>query len=501
MSSPPSNGSKLPDYDQVIVDITEYVFDYEIKGDRAWASAHSAILDGIGCAIETAAKSKDLSRIIGPISPGTVVPDGFRLPGTSYQLDPVKGAFDLGAMIRYLDHNDALAGADWGHPSDNLGALLSVMDWLSRSSESGRLVHIGPPLTMRTLLEATIKAYEIQGCFLLRNAFNAVGLDHTILVKLASTAVVSWLLGLTKAQVMAAISHVWMDVAPLRVYRAGSNTISRKGWAAGDACMRAVQFALLTRLGQPGAPTALSMPRWGFYATTWRGQPPFQFPKSYGTWVIENIFYKVMPVEGHGIAAVEAAVVQAGRLRDCSGSSSSIGPVEDIERIEIRTCAAANMIINKRGTLYNAADRDHCMQYVVAVALLKGSAPEAADFQDSSDYVSSPDVAALREKINIHADEELTKDYMNLDKKSIPSAIKVVLSDGQILDEVLVEFPLGHMENPGTARAVKEKFVRNMSLLFSEREIEEVETSVKQGGDMRISSFLDQLARNSNPKL
>lgn len=351
-------------------------------------------------------------------------------------------------------------------------------------------------MTVDTLITAVIKVYEVQGCFLLRNAFNAVGLDHTILVKLASTAIVSWLLGLSEDQTLAAISHAWMDLAPLRVYRSGANTIPRKGWAAGDACMRAVQFALLARNGQPGSPTPLTMPRWGFYASIWRDRDPFMLPKPYATWVVENVFFKVMPVEGHGIAAVEAAVVQAQRMRE----RGLVDPAKDIKRIEIRTCAAAHLIINKKGTLYNAADRDHCMQYSVAVALLKGAAPEAGDFQDNSPYASSPALETLREKTDIRPDDALTADYLDLNKKSIPSALTIHLANGDVL-EVQVDFPLGHVLNPGTHRAVVQKYRRNLALLFSEAEIDEVEKVVDNGGDRDISSLVDLLVRPSYAKL
>ena len=291
-----------------------------------------------------------------------------------------------------------LANGSLKWTTDNIGAILAVTDWLSRSSANGSMTHKGPPLTINTLLTAIVKAYEIQGCFLLRNAFNAHGLDHVILVKLASTAVVSWLLGLSNEQTKAAISHVWMDGHPLRVYRSGLNTIPRKGWAAGDACMRAVHLALLVRAGQLGSPTALTMPRWGFYATMWGGKE-FELP-SMGSWVIENVFFKVMPVEGHGISAVEAALVHGDTLR-----ARGLDPSQDVAKIEIRTNAAANLIINKAGTLTNAADRDHCMQYVVALALLKGGAPEVQDFQDHSPWATNTSLSSLREKIDIREDE------------------------------------------------------------------------------------------------
>lgn len=342
---------------------------------------------------------------------------------------------------------------------------------------------------MHTLLTAVIKAYEIQGCFLLRNAFNAYGLDHVILVKLASTAVVSWLLGLSQHQTMAAISHVWMDGHPLRVYRSGSNTIPRKGWAAGDACMKAVQLTFLTRAGQPGSPTVLTMPRWGFYATLF-GNKEFELPKKFSTWVIEHVFFKVMPVEGHGVSAVEAALIH-GRTLQARG----LMPDKDIAKITIRTNAAADLIINKQGALSNAADRDHCMQYLVALAFLKRSIPEAADFQNSSPWANDPTLTALREKVEIVPDKQLTKDYMDLDKKSLANGVTVHLADGNILEEVLIEYPIGHAQSSKTLASIQQKFARNMTLMFSTAEIEEVVNAVEKEEDMRISNFVDLLVR------
>lgn len=377
------------------------------------------------------------------------------------------------------------------------------MDWLDRSVGSGRLTHHGPPFTIQTLLIALIKAYEVQGCFLLRNAFNGVGLDHTILVKLASTAVVSWILGLSEEQCMAAISHVWMDSSPLRVYRSGSNTIPRKGWAAGDACMRAVQFAILVQRGQPGALSALTQPRWGFYDSMWRGGGPFVMPMPYRTWAVENVLYKVMPVEGHAMAAVEAVLVQRQRLLE-KLQSYSMTPAECLQhigKIKIRTCAAAKLIIDKTGTLRNAADRDHCMQYVIAVALLKGANPDHSDYADSSPYAASPIVDALRMKMEIIADDLLTKDYMDLSKRSVPSGVMIHLTDGHKLSEVLVEFPSGHPQNVRTSDIVRHKFRKNMGLMFSTQEIEQIECMVEQAGDTSISEFVDLMARTCSSRL
>ena len=371
------------------------------------------------------------------------------------------------------------------------------MDWLCRSVRSGRIVHSGPPLSMKTLLEAMIKAYEIQGSFLVRNSFNAYGLDHVILVKLASTAVVSWLLGLSEVQTMAAMSHVWMDGAALRVYRSGSNTIPRKGWAAGDACMRAVSLALLVRAGQLGSKTVLSMPRWGFYTNLWGGGQ-FDLSQAFGTWAIENIFFKVMPVEGHSISAIEAALVQHARLSDLGDVSE-----RKIAKVEVRTNGAANTIINKPGTLHNAADRDHCMQYSLAVALLKGDVPAVEDYQDSSPWASSPVVEALRARIIVCEEEKFTKDYMDTDKKSVSTGVSIHLTDGEILDEVLVEYPVGHKKHPQTLERVRRKFDSIMALMFTKAQITKVIKVVESGDDTPIADFVDLLVRGgeSPPKL
>jgi 2-methylcitrate dehydratase len=370
-----------------------------------------------------------------------------------------------------------------------LGAILAVADWLDRGVTSGKIVHSGPKLTMHTLLTALIKAYEIQGCFLLRNAFNTHGLDHVILVKLASTAVVSWLLGLTEEETMAAISHVWMDGHPLRTYRQGTNTTPRKGWAAGDACMRAVQLAFLTQAGQPGSKTALTAPRWGFYDTLFGGKS-FELPKPYGNWVIENVIFKVMPVEGHGIAAVQASLQHRKILR-----ARGLMPEKHIKKIEIRTMAAAVLIINKQGPLNNAADRDHCMQYMVALAFLKGAAPEAEDYKNESPWASDANLAELRSKVHLIEDKQLTDDYMNLEKKSLASGVTVFFTDGTVSEEILVEFPVGHVRNPETAAVVKEKFRKNIALKFSNEEAVEILEAVEMP-DMGISEFVDLFVRN-----
>ena len=357
--------------------------------------------------------------------------------------------------------------------------------------------HSGPPLTMKTLLEAMIKAYEIQGVFLIHNAFNAHGLDHVILVKLASTAVVSWLLGLSEIQTLAAISHVWMDGAALRIYRSASNTIPRKGWAAGDSCMRAVHLALLIRGGQLGSKNVLTMPRWGFYSNLWGGGQ-FDLPQNFGTWAMENIFFKVMPVEGHSISAIEAALVQYARL-----NSLGYAPEEHITKVEVRTNGAASMIVNKTGTLHNAADRDHCMQYSLAVALLKGDVPAVDDYQNSSPWASSPAVEALRSRMIVREDEQFTKDYLDSEKKSVSSGVLLHLADGKILEEVLVEYPVGHVKHTKTLERVGRKFDSNMALMFTKAQTTEIVKIVDLADDRPITDFVDLLARSQEigPKM
>lgn len=367
------------------------------------------------------------------------------------------------------------------------------MDWLSRMAASGRLTHTGPPLTMQTLLIAIIKAYEIQGCYQMRNAFNAYGIDHVVLVKLASAAVVSWLLGLTEEQTMACISHVWMDGQPTRVYRARNNTIPRKGWAAADTARRAVQLALYVQAGQPGSPGALSSKPWGFWVRTF-GEAGFQFAQPFGTWTIQNVFFKTMPVEGHAVSAVEAVLLQMRRLRDRGLSD----PTRSIGRIDLRTTTAAELIISKKRPLRNAADRDHCIQFVVALACLKGSAPEAADYLDTSPWVTNEDLKCLMDRITVSPDPVLTRDYLDLDKKSIGTGVTFLLKDESVLPEILVEYPIGHVRNPGTDAFLEAKFSQNMARIFSEAETAQIVESVHRLY-LPITSFVDFLARPASP--
>lgn len=491
-----TGGQSDENYDKVLVDIIKYVFHYEIESPVARERARVALLDALGCAIESLHTSPECENILGPIVPHTIVPNGFKLPGTSHQLDPAKGAFDMGAMIRYLDHNDAYPGAEWGHPSDNIGALLSVADWLSRCnisagasdfaniSNGDSAIASGPPMTMRTLFTAQIKAYEIQGCLQELNSFNAIGLDHTILVKIASTALTSWLLGLSESQALDALSQAFQDGHPLRTFRQSPNAGPRKGWAAGDACMRAVQLTLLTQLGQPGAPTVLTAPRWGFYATLFKGNE-FILRREYTSWVMETVFFKLIPAEGHGISAVDAALQLVKTMAD-----KGISAERDVEMVRIRTQGPAYTIINKTGALRNAADRDHCLQYIVAVVLLKGEVIETRDYSDSSTWASDERVDRLREKIEIVEDEQFSKDYKNPKKRSCSNALTIVLKSGVELDEVLVEFPIGHPGRPDTLQQVKSKFKKNMALAFEKDRIEEAMKLV-EFDDLPVHEFVD----------
>src|SRR6202789_1508764 len=363
--------NERPEPDQVLIDIADYALNYEIDSDLAYSTAQHCLIDTLGCGLE-ALEYPACTKLLGPIVPGTIVPNGAKVPGTAFQLDPVQAAFNIGAMIRWLDFNDTWLAAEWGHPSDNLGGILAVADWISRTNVSeGR-----KPLTMRDVLCAMIQAHEIQGCIALENSFNKVGLDHVVLVKVASTAVVSRLLGLTREQTINAISLAWVDGQSLRTYRHAPNTGSRKSWAAGDATSRAVRLALMAKAGEMGYPTALTAKTWGFYDVSFKGQA-FKFQRTYGTYVMENVLFKISyPAEFHSQTAVEAAITLRGEL-EARGLSS-----DAIKSITIRTHEACIRIIDKKGPLANPADRDHCIQYMVAVPILFGRLT-ADDYEDN----------------------------------------------------------------------------------------------------------------------
>ena len=439
--------------DQVLVDIVDYVLKYDIQSPQAYETACHSLIDALGCAME-ALEYPACRKLLGPIVPGTMVPNGARVPGTNYRLDPVQAAFNIGSMIRWLDFNDTWLAAEWGHPSDNLGGILAVADWLSRNAVAlGR-----KPLLMKDVLSAMIRAYEIQGCIALENSFNQVGLDHVVLVKVASTAVVAGLLGLKRDEMINAVSLAWVDGQPLRTYRHAPNTGARKSWAAGDATSRAVRLALMAQAGEMGYPSVLTAPVWGFYDVSFKGRP-FQFQRPYGSYVMENVLFKISyPAEFHSQTAVEAAMTIHGQLQSMGRTA------EDIRKITIRTHAACLRIIDKKGALNNPADRDHCVQYVVAVMLLYGRL-NAADYED--DVAADPRIDALREKIVCLEDPGFSQDYLNPEKRSIANALSVELNDGSRLDELLVEYPIGHRRRRSEGLPLLEaKFRRNLARRF-----------------------------------
>merc|ERR1712000_347510 len=425
------------EYDPEIKDIASYVHNTPIDSDLAFDTARFVFLDTLGCGLE-GLRFKECTKLLGPIVEGTVVPNGTKVPGTPFQLDPVSGAFNIGAMIRWLDYNDCWLAAEWGHPSDNLGAILSVADWISRTNRAGGNLGNGKVLKVKDVLEAMIKAHEIQGVLALENSYNKVGLDHVVLVKVASAAVVSKMLGLTESQTRDAISHAWVDGQALRTYRHSPNTMSRKSWAAGDACQKAVDNVLKVLRGEGGIPTVLSAPVWGFYDVAFGGKK-FEFQRPYGSYVMENVLFKVSyPAEFHSQTAIEAAAIINKKLASMGKTA------EDIEEVTNRTHEACIRIIDKQfKPMDNFADRDHCVQYMVANMFVFNRLV-ATDYTDGGEAATSPLLESLRQRIKCVEDPQLTKDYHDPSKRTIANALTVKLKDGTVLDEVLVEAPLGH---------------------------------------------------------
>jgi 2-methylcitrate dehydratase len=446
-----------PPFDQVLVDIVDYVRDYQITSSLAYETARYCLLDTLGCGLQ-ALDFPACTKLLGPVVPGLTIKNGTRVPGTSYELDPVQGAFNIGAMIRWLDFNDTWLAAEWGHPSDNLGGILAVADWLSRRSPSDG----GKQLTIRDVLTSMIQAHEIQGCLALENSFNKVGLDHVVLVKVASTAVVAHLVGLTREQMLNAVSLAWVDGQSLRTYRHAPNTGSRKSWAAGDATSRAVRLALIAQTGEMGYPSVLTAKTWGFYDVSFRGKE-FKFQRPYGSYVMENVLFKIsFPAEFHSQTAVEAAVTLHAQLA-AKGRTTA-----DIKRVTIRTHEAAIRIIDKQGPLANPADRDHCIQYMVAVPLIFGRLT-AEDYEDklALDPVWGKRIDEVRARIVCVEDPQFTADYHNPETRSIANALTVELTDGTVLPEVVVEYPIGHRLRRGDGiPLLLEKFEANLARRF-----------------------------------
>lgn len=459
MSSTVSN--KRPEPDQVLQDIANYVLNYEVKNDLAWKTAHYCLLDTLGCGFE-ALTYPACTKLLGPVVHGTQVPDGAKVPGTQFQLDPVEAAFDIGTIIRWLDFNDTWLAAEWGHPSDNLGGILATADWLSRTN----IAKGKPALKMKDVLKAMVLAHEVQGGMALENSFNQVGLDHVILVKLASTAVVGKLIGLNRDELINAISLAFVDGQSLRTYRHAPNTGSRKSWAAGDATSRAVRLALIAKTGEMGYPSVLTAKNWGFYDVSFEGKE-FKFQRDFGSYVMENILFKIsFPAEFHAQTAVEAAMTLYEKLQNSDKT------VKDIKKITIRTHEAAIRIIDKKGPLNNPADRDHCLQYMIAVPLIYGRLT-AADYED--DVAANPQIDELRGKMETVEDKKFTEDYHNPEKRSIANGLTVEFSDGSSLDEVVVEYPIGHKRRreEGFPELIK-KYKTNLARVFPKKQQQEI---------------------------
>ena len=469
------------EFDKEIIDIVDYVENYEIKSEVAYETAWNCLLDTLGCGLE-ALEYDECKKLLGPLVPGTIVTNGVRVPGTNYELDPVQGAFNIGAMIRWLDFNDTWLAAEWGHPSDNLGAILATADWLSRTTDK--------KFTVKDVLTAMIKAHEIQGCIALENSFNKVGIDHVVLVKVASTAVVAQMMGLSRDQILAAISLAWVDGQSLRTYRHFPNAGSRKSWAAGDATSRAVRLALIARAGEMGYPTALSAKTWGFYDSSFRGNK-FVFQRPYTEYVMENILFKISyPAEFHAQTAVEAAMILNKKLASLGKTS------DDIATVSIRTHEACIRIIDKKGELKNPADRDHTIQYMVAIPLIFGRLT-ARDYED--DVASDPRIDKLREKINCIEDKAFSADYHDPQKRSIANAMTITLSDGTVLDEVVVEYPVGHKRRREEGiPLLKEKYQRNLARIFDasqKAKIEELTLDYEKLSTAKVDVVMELLTK------
>lgn len=455
--------NERPDYDDLLKQIADYVLDADIDSEVAWTTARHCLMDTLGCGL-LALRYPECTKHLGPLVPGTLVPNGARVPGTSFELDPVKAAWDIGCIVRWLDYNDTWLAAEWGHPSDNLGGILAVTDHLSRQ----RIARGRSPLTMKAVLEGMIKAHEIQGILALENSFNRVGLDHVVLVKVASTAVTAWLMGATREQMLSALSHAWVDGQALRTYRHAPNAGSRKSWAAGDATSRAVRLADMAMRGEMGIPGALTAPQWGFYDVLFsktnrdqaikpEAQRRFSVPQAFGSYVMENILFKIsFPAEFHAQTAAEAAVILHPQVKD---------RLDEIDRIEITTHESAIRIISKQGKLANAADRDHCLQYMTAVPLIFGELN--ADHYEDAFHDTHPIIDRIRDRMTVVEDERYTREYLEPDKRSIANAIQVFFRDGSSTDKVAVEYPIGHRRRRDEGiPLLEEKFRSNLATRF-----------------------------------
>src|ERR1700730_4169722 len=484
MSSHDIKSAQRPDPDAALVAIADYAKDFSIKSTQAYETARYCLMDTLACGFQ-ALKYPACRKLLGPVVPGAVMPGGARVPGTSFELDPVQAAFNIGAMIRWLDFNDTWLAAEWGHPSDNLGSILAVADYLARNAVmSGKT-----PPSVREVLTAMIKAHEIQGVLALENSFNRVGLDHVLLVRVASTAVVTALLGGSREQVINAVSNAWVDGGALRTYRHAPNTGSRKSWAAGDATSRAVRHALFALKGEMGYPSALTAKTWGFQDVLFKGKPVV-LPQPLGSYVMENVLFKIsFPAEFHAQTAVEAAMTLHPQIA---------AKLDQVDRVVIETQEPGVRIIDKTGPLANPADRDHCIQYMVAIPLLFGRL-EASDYED--DIASDPRVDALRAKMQVKENAAFTQDYYAADKRYIGNAVQVFFKDGTSSPRVAVDFPIGHRKRRAEGMPVLvKKFESSVAAHFPPKQTESIKAMFSDQrtlAAMPVSDFVAKLVTAS----
>ena len=485
--------NERPDYDPEIQAIADYVLDYRIDSEEAWDTARHCLMDTLGCGL-LALRFPECTKHLGPLVEGTLVPHAARVPGTPHRLDPVKAAWDIGCIVRWLDYNDTWLAAEWGHPSDNLGAILAVADHLSQK----RVAQGRAPLTMKDVLDAMIRAHEIQGVLALENSFNRVGLDHVVLVKVASTAVAAKMMGANREQLLSAISHAWVDGQSLRTYRHAPNAGSRKSWAAGDATSRAVRLADIALRGEMGIPGALTAKQWGFYdvlfSKTNKDQQikpdeerKFRFQRDYGSYVMENILFKLsFPAEFHAQTACEAAVTLHPQVKD---------RLDQIDSIELTTHDSAIRIISKQGALANPADRDHCLQYMVAVPLIFGEL--TAEHYEDDFHNNHPLIDTLRDRMKVQEDKQYSADYHDPAKRSIANAIQVFFKDGTHTDKVAVEYPIGHRRRREEGIPVLEsKFRRNLLTCFPSGRAERILELCQDRDELEsqaVNQFMDML--------
>jgi len=481
MTSHDYKSANRPEPDPMLVAIAEYAANARIASALAYDTARYCLMDTLACGFQ-ALKYPACTKLMGPVVPGATMLGGARVPGTSYELDPVQAAFNIGCMIRWLDFNDTWLAAEWGHPSDNLGGILAAADWVSRVRQAEGKA----PLTVRDVLTAMIKAHEIQGVTALENAFNRLGLDHVILVRIASTAVVTALLGGSKEQVINAVSNAWLDGGALRTYRHAPNTGSRKSWAAGDATSRAVRHALIALTGEMGYPSALTAPKWGFFDVVTKA--PLVYKQGFGSYVMENVLFKISyPAEFHAQTAVEAAMALHGEVKDRLG---------EVERVVIETQEPGVRIIDKTGPLANPADRDHCIQYMVAIPLIFGRLT-AADYED--DVAGDPRVDALRAKMQVKENAQFTREYYEADKRHIGNAVQVFFRHGETR-RVQVDFPIGHRKRRAEGMPVLvRKFESSVAAHFPAKQtaaITALFADPKKLDAMPVPDFVAQLVRN-----